>query len=269
MKKCITCFLLLISCQVVAGPRLYVFDCGSITVDSLEMFGLRDDESEVRELFVPCYLIAHDKGLLLWDGGLPQAIADADGPVPGEGALLRYDRWLVDQLADMEIEPVDVTYAAYSHLHFDHAGAANAFADSNVLMQRAEWDAAFSKDGEFFDTTLFDGLEDTPVTFINGDHDVFGDGSVKLVSAPGHTAGHQVLLVSLDKTGKILLSGDLYHTRANRKLQRVPTFNTDAEETLVSMKKIEQLLVTSGATLWIEHDKALADTLKKAPQYYD
>ena len=78
-----------------------------------------------------------------------------------------------------------------------------------------------------------------------------------------------MLLVSLDKTGKILLSGDLYHTRANRKLQRVPTFNTDAEETLVSMKKIEQLLVTSGATLWIEHDKALADTLKKAPQYYD
>jgi len=269
LKKYIAFFLLLISCQVVAGPRLYVFDCGSITLDSLEMFGLREGESDVRELFVPCYLIEHDKGLLLWDGGLPQAIAEADGPVSGEGSVMRYDRWLVDQLADMKIEPVDVTYAAYSHLHFDHAGVANAFAGSNVLMQQAEWDAAFGEGGGFVDTTLFDGLEGTPVNFINGDHDVFGDGSVKLISAPGHTPGHQVLLVNLENTGKILLSGDLYHTRANRKLQRVPTFNTDAEQTLASMKKVEQLLATTGATLWIEHDKALADTLKKAPEYYD
>ena len=75
--------------------------------------------------------------------------------------------------------------------------------------------------------------------------------------------------MSLENSGNILLSGDLYHTRANRALRRVPTFNTDAEQTLASMEKVEQLLKETNAVLWIEHDKALADTLKMAPQYYD
>ena len=136
-------------------------------------------------------------------------------------------------------------------------------------MQQKEWDAAFSESAAFVDTSLFDGLKGANVTFIDGDHDVFGDGSVRLIYAPGHTAGHQVLLVSLENGGKLLLSGDLYHTRANRALRRVPTFNADAEQTLASMDKIEKLLVDENAVLWIEHDKALADTLKKAPLYYD
>lgn len=119
------------------------------------------------------------------------------------------------------------------------------------------------------DTSLFDGLKGAKITFIDGDHDVFGDGSVRLIYAPGHTAGHQVLLVSLENSGKLLLSGDLYHTRANRALRRVPTFNVDPEQTLASMDKVEKLLVDESAVLWIEHDKALADTLKKAPLYYD
>jgi len=92
---------------------------------------------------------------------------------------------------------------------------------------------------------------------------------VKLIYTPGHTPGHQVLLITLENTGPVLLSGDLYHTCANRSLRRAPTFNYDAQQTLESMEMIEQLLVATGATLWIEHDKALADTLKKAPQYYD
>jgi N-acyl homoserine lactone hydrolase len=269
MKSILAAVLLLISTQVFAGPRLYVFDCGAIEMDSLEMFGLQESESSVRQFFVPCYLVQHEKGLLLWDGGLPRDIADAEGAVSNEGITMSYDRWIADQLSDMAIALTDVTHAAYSHLHFDHAGAANAFAESEVIMQQKEWDAAFGEKAAFVDTTLFDGLKGAKVTFVDGDHDVFGDGSVKLVYAPGHTAGHQVLLVSLENSGKILLSGDLYHTRANRKLRRVPTFNTDAEQTLASMDKVEQLLEDSNAVLWIEHDKALADTLKMAPLYYD
>jgi glyoxylase-like metal-dependent hydrolase (beta-lactamase superfamily II) len=158
---------------------------------------------------------------------------------------------------------------AYSHLHFDHAGAANFFVESNVIMQRKEWDAAFGGESEFVDTSLFDGLKNAKLSFIDGDYDVFGDGSVKLIYSPGHTPGHQVLLIALENTGQVLLSGDLYHTRANRCLRRAPTFNYDAEQTLKSMTKVEQLLAENGATLWIEHDKALADTLKMAPQFYD
>jgi glyoxylase-like metal-dependent hydrolase (beta-lactamase superfamily II) len=211
MKGMLAAALLLISTQVFAGPRLYVFDCGAIEMDSLEMFGLQESESSVRQFFIPCYLVQHEKGLLLWDGGLPKDIADAEGPVLSEGMTMRYDRWIADQLSDMGIALTDVTHAAYSHLHLDHAGAANAFAGSEVIMQQKEWDAAFGEKVAFVETTLFEGLKGA----------------------------------------------------------KVPTFNVDPEQTLASMDKIEQLLKDSNAVLWIEHDKALADTLKMAPLYYD
>lgn len=260
--------LILFSSQALASTKLYVFDCGLLNLDSLEIFGLAESESSVRQMFVPCYLVEHRNGRLFWDGGLPRAVADAEGPVAIDGGSMVYERWIGDQLADMGIGPADISHAAYSHLHFDHAGAANSFLESHVLMQKAEWDAAFGG-GEFVDTTLFDGLKNANVTLIEGDHDVFGDGSVRLISTPGHTPGHQSLLVELENTGTLLLSGDLYHTRANRSLRRVPTFNHDAGQTLTSMDRVEKLLAESGATLWIEHDMALAETLKKAPDYYD
>lgn len=261
--------LMFLSSQVFAGPKLYVFDCGLLNLDSLEIFNLTEAESSVREMFVPCYLVEHENGRLLWDGGLPRSVAEAEGPVSIDGGSMVYKRWIVDQLADMDISPGDITHVAYSHLHFDHAGAANFFVQSNVIMQRKEWDAAFGGGSEFLDTTLFDGLKGADVSLIDGDYDVFGDGSVQLIYTPGHTPGHQVLLITLENTGQVLLSGDLYHTRANRSLRRAPTFNYDAEQTLKSMTKVEQLLSETGATLWIQHDKALADTLKMAPQFYD
>ncbi len=252
-----------------AGPKLYVFDCGSAQLDDLAMFNIKPGESDVRELFVPCYLVRHDEGILFWDGGLPKSAVGAEPADAAAGPTMRYDRWVIDQLADMGLEPADITYAAYSHLHFDHAGAANELVENTVIMQRAEWDNAFGEGREFVDTSLYDGLKQADLKLIDGDYDVFGDGSVRLIYTPGHTPGHQSLLVMLENTGPVALSGDLYHTRANRALRRVPTFNYDAEQTLASMDKMEKLLSETGATLWIEHDKALADTLKKVPAYYD
>jgi N-acyl homoserine lactone hydrolase len=261
--------VLLISLQVQAGPKLYVFDCGLIELGDLKMFNLAAEESPVRQLFVPCYLVEHPRGRLLFDGGLPKTVADSPGAVAIEGGSLVYDRWIVDQLAEMGLSPADIDLAAYSHLHFDHAGAANHFVESEVLMQRAEWDAAFSDNATFVDTALFDGLKKARITLIEGDHDVFGDGTVRLLFAPGHTPGHQLLMLRLEHTGPVLISGDLYHTRANRKLRRVPTFNDDVEQTLQSMEQVEALLSETGANLWIAHDKALAESLNKAPRFYD
>jgi glyoxylase-like metal-dependent hydrolase (beta-lactamase superfamily II) len=78
--------------------------------------------------------------------------------VEGAGATMVYDRWIVDQLTDMGITPADVDHVAYSHLHFDHAGAANAFVETNVIMQRKEWDAAYGENSEFIDTKLLEAL---------------------------------------------------------------------------------------------------------------
>jgi|AntAceMinimDraft_5_1070358.scaffolds.fasta_scaffold00225_22 glyoxylase-like metal-dependent hydrolase (beta-lactamase superfamily II) len=269
MKNCVGLILFCLSLHVTAGPKLYVFDCGSVQVDSLEMFNIKPEESDVRDLFVPCYIVRHDDGILFWDAGLPKGVVGTEPAADAEGPIMRYERWIIDQLADMGLSPADITYVAFSHLHFDHAGAANELAASTVLMQRAEWEKAFDPGHEFVDTSLIEGLKSANLKIVEGDYDVFGDGLVRLIYTPGHTPGHQSLLVILDNTGPVVLSGDLYHTRANQELRRVPGFNYNAEQTLQSMDKMDQLLKETGATLWIEHDKALADTLNKAPAYYD
>ena len=104
---------------------------------------------------------------------------------------------------------------------------------------------------------------------LDGDHDVFGDGTVVIKSAPGHTPGHQVLFVDLAETGPLVLSGDLYHFPENRTLKRVPTFNFDEAQTLASMDAVEDFLFESGGTLWIEHDSAANALLNKSPAYYE
>jgi N-acyl homoserine lactone hydrolase len=269
MKSLTTIVLLLLSSLAIAGPKLYVFDCGAIALADVTQFGLQPNETPVRELFVPCYLIEHGKDRLLWDTGLPLSSAGR-GRVPlDDGGSIVYERSIVDQLAAMGITPADITYLAFSHLHADHAGGANAFAGSNVLMQKAEWDSALAGNPEFEPSDVFAKLKEAKLTIIDGDYDVFGDGSVTIVSAPGHTPGHQTLLINLDKTGRVMLSGDLYHFRESRVLRRVPTFNYDAAMSLRSIDQVEALLEKTGATLWIEHDKAFADTLKKAPEFYE
>jgi N-acyl homoserine lactone hydrolase len=269
MKIFTAAALLLLSSLAVASPRLYVFDCGAIHLADVTMFGLQPNETPVRELFVPCYLIEHGNQRLLWDTGLPLDVAGRGKVMMDGGDSFLYERSIVDQLAAMGIKPADITYVAFSHLHADHAGGANAFAGSNVLMQKAEWDSALAGNPEFEPSDVFAKLKEKQLTIIAGDYDVFGDGSVKFVYAPGHTPGHQALLINLANTGPVLLSGDLYHFRESRALRRVPTFNYDAAMSLQSIDKVEALLKKTGATLWIEHDKALADALKKAPAFYD
>lgn len=263
--------LTLIASSTLANPKLYVFDCGYFRFADIAMFSLEADETDVREMFVPCYLIEHDKGRLLWDGGLPIDMAGKPIHEDQPGVTVEYKRSVVDQLADMNLAPDDIDFAAYSHFHYDHVGAANAFADSTLLIQQAEYDAAFMhpEDNPVFNPALYDKLKNSSKTLLNGDHDVFGDGTVTIISAPGHTPGHQTLLLDLSITGKIMLSGDLYHFEASRALRRAPVFNTDADETMRSIDKVEAILKETGATLWIEHNKALADTLNKAPAFYD
>jgi len=275
MKKtlCLTVTLALICTAHTAwaNPKLYMFDCGTITMSDVSAFGLSNEETDVRELFVPCYLIENDGKRLFWDGGLPIGLAGLGLQTDENGMGLSYERSVVEQLAELGVAPGDIDFAAYSHFHFDHVGAANVFAASTLLINQNEWDAAFlhAEENPIFDKNLYADLEQSPKVLLSEDHDVFGDGSVIIVPAPGHTPGHQVLLVNLANTGPIVLSGDLYHFEFSRRMRRVPSFNTDADQTLKSMEKIEALLEASGAVMWIEHNKALADTLKKAPEYYD
>ena len=250
--------------------KLYVFDCGLIRLPDLAHFSIADDETDVLELIVPCYVIEHEKGRLLWDGGLPSSYADVDG-WQGDGMLMRLDRTLSEQLVQLELDMSSFDYVAFSHSHFDHVGVANEIIGGTFIIQQTEYDAAFADEVTLpgFDPTLYTNLKTAEKIEIDGDHDVFGDGRVRIISTPGHTPGHQSLIVNLANTGPIILSGDLYHFAISRTDRRVPGFNFDKEQTLSSMDRIDALIEETGATLWIEHELALFETLNKAPAYYD
>ena len=233
-----------VSCTPAEEPLvLYEFDCGVIQVGSVANFGLAEDETEVRELHVPCFIVEHPSGTLLWDGGLPSE---------------DLDRTLADQLVDTPFSLTSFDYVAFSHMHYDHVGVANEIEGATLLIQRPEYEAAFadSVTVPVFRPSLYSGLAGLPRQLLDGEHDVFADGRVRIIAAPGHTPGHQVLLVDLVEEGPVLLAGDLYHFRASRASRRVPSFNVDSALTAASMEYVERFVQEVGAELWIEHDMA-------------
>jgi glyoxylase-like metal-dependent hydrolase (beta-lactamase superfamily II) len=256
--------------ESTATLKLFVFDCGRLRFDTLQGFSVADDETAVRELVVPCYVIEHEDGRLLWDGGLPSSVAETEG-WQGEGMQMRLDRTLAEQLSDMDLDMNSFDYMAFSHMHFDHVGVANEVGGATLLIQKAEYDAAFDDSLSIpgFDPAYYENLEYADRVTLDGDHDVFGDGKVRIISAPGHTPGHQVLFVDLEHTGPVVLSGDLYHFAFSRKNRRVPEFNVDPDQTLVSMDRVEGFVAETGAKFWIEHELAWFEQLNKAPAYHD
>ena len=249
--------------------KLYLFDCGHLALDSLARFSIDDGETDVRELIVPCYIVEHPDGRMLWDGGLPSSYTEP----PSHRPNARIDVPLADQLAalDLGFDLATLDYVAFSHMHYDHVGVANEIEGATWLVQRPEHEAMFAPqaDGSPAEPELYANLRDAETILLDGDHDVFGDGRVRILSAPGHTPGHQVLFLDLAETGPLVLSGDLYHFRLSREDRRVPTFNFDEAQTLASMDKVEAFVAETGATFWIEHDLALFETLDKAPAYYE
>ena len=256
-----------------AGVRLYVFNCGDFLFPSVQNFGVGDNETTVRELVVPCYVIEHPKGTLLWDGGLPSAVADMPGwqRNPENGTQFRLQRTLQDQLLGMDLgfDLTSIDLAAFSHIHSDHVGVANELINATWLVQRGDYDVVANDAAvPAYDPALLADIRKRPTQVLDGDFDVFGDGTVRLIAATGHTPGHQVLYVELAEFGPLILSGDLYHFRISREQRRVPLFNVDKGLTLTAMDKVEALVAATGATFWIEHDAALFQTLSLAPDYY-
>jgi N-acyl homoserine lactone hydrolase len=264
--------------NAVTSPRLYVFD-GGVLKSETDRYRLTDADVQEVSLSVASYLIVHPRGLLMWEAG---AVADHErvGGVGVEQRLVRRDGQerfvklaptLQSQLAAAGYKPSDVTYLALSHYHWDHTADANMFAGAQWLVTKREHDRMFSADppgGARPET--YSALRGSRTTIIDADeYDVFGDGTVIIKQAPGHTEGHSVLYVKLANTGGVVLSGDLYHYPAERTLHRVPTFEVSQEQTATSRADIEQFLASMHAQLWIQHDLVAHRALKKSPEFYD
>lgn len=251
--------------------KLYVFDCGNIEVRDLSVFNPSIAKATVKIFSDACYLIVHPKGTLLWDAGLPDTLVTQTAGVEVSDGLFKISRTrtLKSQFEKIGIDPLSVDYIALSHLHFDHTGTANYFLNAKWLIQKSEYDLAFTPAGIKigFSPESYNLLRDSALP-LQGHYDVFDDKSVVIISTPGHTPGHQALYIDLPKTGKIILSGDLYHFQENRIKYGIPDFNTSKRETVHSFVLLDNLLDRLNATLWIQHDKPFFDSLKMSPAFY-
>ncbi|SEF79708.1 Metallo-beta-lactamase superfamily protein [Bryocella elongata] len=250
--------------------RLYVIDCGD---------GSGPDESRWTpganvgiSVGFPghCYLIHHRRGWFLWDTGVDDAVARLPNHELvlhewglGTGPIWRKPVTLAAQLEEIQVRPSDIKLMAVSHSHPDHAGNVEMFPNAVMLVQRAEYGWAGSRQ----DTVAFNRKH--PVKLIAGDYDIFGDGSLVLLFTPGHTPGHQSLLVRLPKTGPVILSGDVAHFQTSFEHRYVPSNNWDRQASLRSMDKIAAVLAREHAQLWINHDQSQSDAQKKLPAYYE
>src|SRR5438067_1045161 len=244
--------------------RLYILNCGEGVAGDISRWSPGVNVGKSMDFVDNCYLIKHSQGWLLWDTGLADAIAAMpEGQRPADPRMTHWRRpkTLAAQLEQLGVKPSDIKYVAVSHSHPDHIGNVAVFPQSTLLVQKAEYDWPASG-GPRFNPEL-------SVIKLEGDRDVFGDGSITLLATPGHTPGHQSLLVKLPKTGAVLLSGDAAHFKENWDNRRVPENNTDKAQTSASMARMADVMAKEKAQLWINHDKAQRDSLKLAPELYE
>jgi glyoxylase-like metal-dependent hydrolase (beta-lactamase superfamily II) len=201
-------------------------------------------------MITPCFLVVHPRGSLIWDTGEIPDSAFKDGVSPQKLNAFTVDRPLLPQLAAIGYTPANITYLALSHYHGDHVANASLFAGSTWIVQKGDRDRILAPRpaeppgaGRVPDPKFFEGLANSKTVLLNGeDRDVFGDGTVVVKSTPGHTPGHQSLFLKLANTGNVLLSGDLYHYPEEITYRKIPSFDTDKEQTAKSREMIEEFV---------------------------
>lgn len=261
-----------------SNVRLYVIDGGELVSDPGN-YDLTEDEVRTSSLSIAAYLVVHPDGVLLYD---TLGVADSERQAGGAGSqqtIVRSDRRsryitlapsLTEQLAAAGFEPGDVTHLALSHYHWDHTANAALFADATWLVRPEERAQMFGSPSGSARPQTYAALEDSETVLIEThEYDVFGDGKVVVVAAPGHSPGHQTLYVDLERTGGVVLSGDLYHYPEERSLDRYPRSEFDLQQTVESRRRIDEFLDTHDAQLWIGHDLLAHRALRVTPEYYD
>jgi len=240
--------------------RLYVLYCGDIALNDASSF--TPGASGPGALSDTCYLIKHGADWLLWDTGLPDSLVGRPEGMKSNAGVWTSKKTLESQLAEIGLKPADIRYLALSHSHPDHVGNLNLFPQATLVVQKAEYDWVQPFGGPRF-------KPEQPAIKAEGDRDLFGDRSVTLISTPGHSPGHQCLLVRLPETGAVLLSGDAVHTKANWDHHRVPERNFNVPQSLASLDRMAAVLKENNAQLWIGHEVSEVPLRKYAPEYYE
>ena len=229
--------------QEVTLTRL---DCGTGTNDPRRFSDAYAYSETSRPWTFSCYVIRHGSDVMVWDTGyLPGSAPNAT------------NKALADLLKQINVNPDDVKYVGISHFHADHTGQLSSLRNATLLIGKADWDGINSNppmggaNVKGFSEWI---AEKRKVEPLSADKDVFDDGTVVVLRAPGHTPGHSVLLVRLKELGPVILSGDVVHFRENYEQDGVPSFNYDRAQTLASIQRVKQIEKNLKATVIIQHD---------------
>ena len=241
-----------------APLSLWRLDCGTFLIEDYNAF-FSDTyayEPGPKEITDSCYLVRHGDRYMLWDTGIPAALA---GQSTDAGfAKLSLGKTLVQQLAEIGVEPEQIETIGVSHWHFDHVGQAQHFPEARLLIGKGDAEALRGTPPPDEDSVkaLEHWLKGPgKLESVAADHDVFGDGRVMMLKMPGHTPGHSALLVRL-ASGPVLLSGDQYHFTEAVKNRGVPSFNTNRADTLASHDRFDRIAANLKANVVIQHEPA-------------
>ena len=252
-----------------APLSLWRLDCGSFLIKDYNAWfsdTMAYPAGQTKELTASCYLIRNGNRYMLWDTGLSAKLVG--NPTDDASQRIELKRSIVDQLKQIGVRPDQIEIIGISHYHFDHTGQAANFLKAKLVMGKGDLDAlrvppgSQQQEPELLDPWL---KGNAPKLEATGDVDIFRDGRVIMLNLPGHTPGHNALLVKL-ASGNVLLSGDLYHFTEQVAHKGVPTFNTSRADTLASMDRFDKLAKNLNAKIIIQHEPSDIAKLPAFPQ---
>lgn len=259
--------------------KLYIFQSGT-QLCKVHDIKMNQGDGTDYEIPIPWFLLSHPKGNVVIDGGLAaEGLADPHGywgaAIDSYTPIMTEAQGCVAQLAALGLTSDDITYVALSHLHSDHTGAIGRFPRARHIVQRREYEYAFTPDwfaAGAYARNDFDrpGLSWQFLEAETTDHfDVFDDGVLQIVFTPGHSVGHQSFLVTLPNTGPILLTADAVYTMDHWNEKALPGFLASTVDTVRSVRKLRFLAEKVGAILVPGHDPETWSQFKLAPDFYD
>lgn len=267
--------LLVAASGVAAAPdadvRLYTLDCGRIDFTDEAMFSdTGEHDGERGAMPVPCFLIRHGSDWMLWDAGLGDEIAASPTGRVMVGLHFRVPRTLASQLKQLALTPDNIRYVGLSHLHADHSGNAALFPKATFLVSPRElaW-ASTSPPPDGVQPDRVAAVRASRIEPVIEDRDVFGDGTVRMLTTPGHTPGHHSLMVRLQRSGPVILTGDVAHFQVNYDRELVPQGNVSRAETIASIKRVKGLAAHYHARLVVQHASDVFARMPKFPGYLD
>jgi glyoxylase-like metal-dependent hydrolase (beta-lactamase superfamily II) len=265
-------------CAPVAAQQLYVFTSGSLggfPKAALQIGGT----GNIDWAPVSFYVFKHPKGAVMFDcGNNDKTIANAEGwwgPLAkGFGLKMTRDDAIPAQLAKIGLKVSDIKFLVVGHLHLDHGGNVGQFTNSTVVVQEEEVRAALSPDVGFSVYYIpgdFDNFKNLNVLRINGDMDLFGDGTFRIFAARGHTPGSQFAVVKLPKTGSVILTSDVVYLKESLDKNLIPPIPgvSHPVDAYKSYARIRQIRDAEGARIFYGHDPEIFKATKVAPEFYD